>query len=222
MDAVTFEMGTVGAAASGSSRRASAVVLPSESLSSSSDPTIVINRIRPSPACSPTNTPPESPIPSRISSPASPYTNGVASRRRPPQLSSTTNNASPSLARRFSKPFIDIAVKASTPSLYVDFLISLHPSLLAYFIVAVSSTISNKSLLRGFFQGITFLLTAWQMACATLGTMLSVKLGHYKPIKLTPKRESIMKVVALVFSFEIAASNLALRLIPVPVSSVSL
>ncbi|GAA5910416.1 uncharacterized protein JCM6883_002998 [Sporobolomyces salmoneus] len=171
----------------------------------------MINRVRPSPACSPTSTPPGSPIPSRGSSPSIPPSS--ASRRR---LLNSASTQPPSFARRLSKPFVDIAIKASSPSLYVHFLLSLDPSLLAYFIVSVSSTISNKSLLRGFFQGITFTLTAWQMACATLGTMLSVKLGHYKPIKLTPKRESIMRWTALVFSFEIAASNLALRLIPVP------
>ncbi|GAA5830654.1 hypothetical protein JCM3766R1_003376 [Sporobolomyces carnicolor] len=219
-DAVPFEPGSIGAA-SGSNRRASAVYLAANA--PTSEPTVLmINRVRPSPACSPTNTPPESPIPSRVNSPAlpsSPYSNpNAASRRRllNSALSSPNPNEMPSLARRLSKPFVDIAVKAASPSLYVRFLLSLDPSLLAYFFVSVSSTISNKSLLRGFFQGITFTLTAWQMACATLGTMLSVKLGHYKPIKLTPKRESIMRWVALVFSFEIAASNLALRLIPVP------
>ncbi|GAA5871342.1 hypothetical protein JCM16303_000723 [Sporobolomyces ruberrimus] len=217
-DTVLFEQGSV-AATSSSNRRASAVYLGPTTPSSSADPILLLNRVKPSPAYSPTNTPPESPVPSRTGSPSlppSPYPGlSLASRRR--NLASSTPNATPpSLARRFSKPFIDIAVKASTPSLYVDFLVSLHPALLAYFLISVSSTISNKSLLRGFFQGITFTLTAWQMACATLGTMLSVKLGHYKPIKLTPKRESIMRFVALVFSFEIAASNLALRLIPVP------
>jgi hypothetical protein len=219
-DTVTFENGSIGATSS-SNRRASAVYLGQNS--SPSDPSLIINRVRPSPACSPTNTPPESPVPSRIGSPSlppSPYQgSSLASRRRllTSASSSPNTNEHPSLARRLSKPFVDIAVKASSPSLYVNFILSTHPSLLAYFLVSVSSTISNKSLLRGFFQGITFTLTAWQMACATLGTMLSVKLGHYKPIKLTPKRESIMRWVALVFSFEIAASNLALRLIPVPV-----
>ncbi|GAA6005946.1 hypothetical protein JCM11491_004069 [Sporobolomyces phaffii] len=217
-DTLTFEDGAAGATSS-SNRRASAVYLGPNV--AASDPILLLNRVRPSPACSPTDTPPESPIPSRISSPSlppSPYpgSSTLASRRRFLAATASPGDSPPSLARRLSKPFIDIAVKASTPSLYVDFLVSLHPSLLAYFLIAVSSTISNKSLLRGFFQGITFTLTAWQMACATLGTMLSVKLGHYKPIKLTPKRESIMRFVALAFSFEIAASNLALRLIPVP------
>ncbi|GAA5971919.1 hypothetical protein JCM3765_002615 [Sporobolomyces pararoseus] len=218
-DTVTFEDGSIGATSS-SNRRASAVYLGPNV--SSSDPFLVVNRVRPSPACSPTNTPPDSPAPSRIGSPSvppSPYPGSTSASRRRLLTSATPSpnpNEAPSLARRLSKPFVEIAVKASSPSLYVKFLISLHPSLLAYFLVSVSSTISNKSLLRGFFQGITFTLTAWQMACATLGTMLSVKLGHYKPIKLTPKRESVMRWVALVFSFEIAASNLALRLIPVP------
>lgn len=220
-DTITFENGSIGASSS-SNRRASAVYLGQNV--TSSDPILMVNRVRPSPACSPTNTPPDSPVPSRIGSPSvppSPYPGSTSASRRRLLTSATPSpnpNETPSLARRLSKPFVEIAVKAASPSLYVNFLISLHPSLLAYFLVSVSSTISNKSLLRGFFQGITFTLTAWQMACATLGTMLSVKMGHYKPIKMTPKRESIMRWVALVFSFEIAASNLALRLIPVPVS----
>ncbi|GAA6058957.1 hypothetical protein JCM10212_002909 [Sporobolomyces blumeae] len=225
MDTASFEGGVVGAA-SGSTRRASAIyvahptasgLLVDSPLAAAPDPNQLFSRIRiSSPACSPTNTPPETPIPSRRGSPALQGTPFPSSPRRRIPPPSPSEPPLPSFARRLSKPFIDIAVKASTPSVWVDFVVSLHPSLLAYFLVAVSSTISNKSLLRGFFQGITFLLTAWQMACATLGTMLSVKFGAYKPIKLTPKREGIMRVVALVFSLEIAASNLALRLVPVP------
>ncbi|BGO91939.1 hypothetical protein NBRC10512_001108 [Rhodotorula toruloides] len=120
------------------------------------------------------------------------------------------------LVRRLSLAVQDYALAAAHPSTYVSFLRSLHPSLLAFFLISVSATLSNKHLLRGFFHGLTYSLTAWQMACATGGTVLAARVGAYRPYKVKQRHERIVQAVAVVFSCEILCSNLALRLVPVP------
>ncbi|GAA5925674.1 hypothetical protein JCM1841_004802 [Sporobolomyces salmonicolor] len=194
------------------SKRASAVYL-----SSSPDPSThssSFTRIRMSAALSNSSTPLASPAPSRTPSPRPP------SPRPPPRVDPSPKPrislAESPLSRRLSRPVIYFAIAAARPSTYIHLVRSLHPPLLAFFLASVSSTISNKALLKGFFGGIYFFLTAWQMACATLGTMLGARLGAYRPIKLSPKREGVLKMVALVFSLEILASNLALRFVIVP------
>lgn len=108
---------------------------------------------------------------------------------------------------------------ASHPRTYIHFVRSLHPSLVALFLVSVSATLSNKTLLRGFFEGLTYSLTTWQLACATLGTMLAERIGVYRPQRVPTKHIRLVQAVAFVFSCEILCSNLALRLVPVPVSA---
>ncbi|KWU43207.1 hypothetical protein RHOSPDRAFT_3818, partial [Rhodotorula sp. JG-1b] len=105
---------------------------------------------------------------------------------------------------------------ATHPRTYLHFLRSLHPSLVALFLVSVSATLSNKTLLRGFFEGLTYSLTTWQLACASLGTMLAERIGVYRPQRVPTKHGRLVQAVAFVFSCEILCSNLALRLVPVP------
>ncbi|GAA5973215.1 hypothetical protein JCM8115_003468 [Rhodotorula mucilaginosa] len=105
---------------------------------------------------------------------------------------------------------------ATHPRTYLHFLRSLHPSLVALFLVSVSATLSNKTLLRGFFEGLTYSLTTWQLACASLGTMLAERIGVYRPQRVPAKHGRLVQAVAFVFSCEILCSNLALRLVPVP------
>ncbi|GAA5893459.1 hypothetical protein JCM6882_008042 [Rhodosporidiobolus microsporus] len=155
----------------------------------------------PSPAAADLTPPPPPPVPIR---------------RYTPSPKPRTSSPSPSLSRRLSKPLLDAAYLAATPSTYVTFVRSLHPSLLAFFLVSVSAVISNKALLRGFFHGLTYALTAWQMACATLGTVVGERIGAYRATRVAKRHDRVLVLCALVFSLEILASNLALRLVPVP------
>ncbi|GAA6018732.1 hypothetical protein JCM10207_005560 [Rhodosporidiobolus poonsookiae] len=155
-------------------------------------------RLSPSPASSePT---------SRASSPTLPLSPDLRSKSPSP----------PAFSRRLSKPLIDAAYLAATPSTYVDFVRSTHPSLLAFFCVSVAAVISNKALLRGFFHGLIYALTTVQLACATLGTMAGERIGAYKATRVAKRHDRVLVLCALVFSLEILASNLALRLVPVP------
>lgn len=123
----------------------------------------------------------------------------------------------PALARRVSLSVRDYAHAAARPATYIHFVRSLHPSLLALFVVSVSATLSNKSLLRGYFHGLTYSLTSWQMLCATGGTVLAQRTGAYRPQRIAFKHNRELHVIAFVSSCEILCSALALRLIPVPV-----
>ncbi|TNY18773.1 hypothetical protein DMC30DRAFT_418525 [Rhodotorula diobovata] len=122
----------------------------------------------------------------------------------------------PALARRVSLSVRDYAHAAARPATYIHFVRSLHPSLLALFVVSVSATLSNKSLLRGYFHGLTYSLTSWQMLCATGGTVLAQRTGAYRPQRIASKHNRELHVIAFVSSCEILCSALALRLIPVP------
>ncbi|GAA5987648.1 hypothetical protein JCM10908_007150 [Rhodotorula pacifica] len=126
-----------------------------------------------------------------------------------PYSSSSTVDAYLSTFRTYTRALL-------RPRTYLHFLRSLHPSLIALFLVSVSATLSNKTLLRGFFQGLTYSLTTWQLACASLGTMLAERIGVYRPQRVPTKHGRLVQAVAFVFSCEILCSNLALRLVPVP------
>ncbi|BGP16757.1 hypothetical protein JCM10213v2_004760 [Rhodosporidiobolus nylandii] len=51
------------------------------------------------------------------------------------------------------------------------------------------------------------------MACASLGTMLGERIGAYKPSSVAKRHDRLLLLCALVFSLEILASNLALRMV---------
>ncbi|GAA5857807.1 hypothetical protein JCM8547_005988 [Rhodosporidiobolus lusitaniae] len=216
MDGPTLT-GTVPVGMNGLSKRWSSSELfsrlepPSRPLSRTSSSTAT--KIRISPVSSAATSRAPSPV-SRGPSPQPPflYRRNTPS-PQPPILPSTSAY---SLSRRLSQPLIDAAYSAAKPSTYITFLRSLHPSLLFFFLVSVSAVISNKFLLRGFFEGLTYALTAFQMACATLGTMVGEKFGVYRATRVPTRHNRTLVMCALVFSLEILASNLALRLVPVP------
>lgn len=158
---------------------------------------------------SPRSTPMSSPTPSRSTSPRS-WSHQVSPTAR---------------LRRFSiDTAVAIARKLTTPSTYTTplrrsilFVISLDPSLLAYFVFSVAAVLSNKYLLRGYFP-FPWSLISLQMSCATLAMMTMAKAGLYSPTRISAGDERTVKVVALLFSCEQLSSILGLRLVNVPVS----
>lgn len=146
---------------------------------------------------------------------------------RPPPAPRLEHSPNPSLGfhpyrnRASARTYLDTLRAYGRPRTYLYLARSLHPSLVALFLVSVSATLSNKTLLRGFFEGLTYSLTTWQLACASLGTMLAERIGVYRPQRVPTKHARLVQAVAFAFSCEILCSNLALRLVPVPVSLVS-
>ncbi|GAA5973820.1 hypothetical protein JCM11641_003175 [Rhodosporidiobolus odoratus] len=167
-------------------------------------------RIRISPASSTTTSRAPSPTPPFETPPQPVLARRITSPFPVPQP------VQPTVARRLSKPLIQVAALATSPAFYITLVRSTHPSLLAFFLVSVSAVISNKALLRGFFHGLTYALTAWQMLCATLGTILGERIGAYRRTRVPKRHDRVLLLCSLVFSLEILASNLALRLVPVP------
>ncbi|KAI5475474.1 UAA transporter family protein [Pseudohyphozyma bogoriensis] len=98
------------------------------------------------------------------------------------------------------------------------FLAALRPSqlwLVAYFFASVSLTISTKFMLRSFFP-FPWILTAMQMLFALIFTQLSSFFGIHRIARLSPNRESWALTCCVLFSFEILASNISLKMVPVP------
>ena len=77
--------------------------------------------------------------------------------------------------------------------------------------------IYNKALLRGFFP-FPWLLTAVQMGCSSLGTFVAAKVGIYRASRLSNERETVLYALSFLFSCEILASNVSLKLVAIPVS----
>lgn len=202
-------------------RRAPSLVardLPNSLRSAAAPPDLA--RRSPNPDTTRIRVSPASSAPSSRSS--SPVLRGTITRRHPPSpnpAGTPLKHVHLPLLRRASLTLHEYATAAARPATYVSFVRSLHPALLALFLVSVSATLSNKTLLRGFFHGLTYSLTSWQMSCATLGTMLAQRLGVYRPQRVPIKHNSLLQAIAVVFSCEILCSNMALRLVPVPVRS---
>ncbi|GJN90980.1 hypothetical protein Rhopal_003994-T1 [Rhodotorula paludigena] len=199
-------------------RRAPSLVardLPNSLRSAAAPPDLA--RRSPNPDTTRIRVSPASSAPSSRSS--SPVLRGTITRRHPPSpnpAGTPLKHAHLPLLRRASLTLHEYVTAAARPATYVSFVRSLHPALLALFLVSVSATLSNKTLLRGFFHGLTYSLTSWQMSCATLGTMLAQRLGVYRPQRVPIKHNSLLQAIAVVFSCEILCSNMALRLVPVP------
>ncbi|ORY87384.1 hypothetical protein BCR35DRAFT_253150, partial [Leucosporidium creatinivorum] len=88
--------------------------------------------------------------------------------------------------------------------------------LLAYFCLSVATVISNKHLLRGYFPFPWMLLGVVQLGFATIGIVGATKVGSYRATRLSAQHETIVKLVAVLFSCEQLASILSLRMVTVP------
>lgn len=117
---------------------------------------------------------------------------------------------------------VAFARAASRPATYLSlaqrfawFVISLDISLSAFFLFSVTQTITNKFLLRGYFPFV-WLLTTLQLACCTAGVALAARLGAYVPARVSPARTLHLRLISLLFSAELLANNLALRVVTVP------
>ncbi|GAA6032336.1 hypothetical protein JCM8097_008125 [Rhodosporidiobolus ruineniae] len=222
MDATTLTAPATASIGSTASKRWSAGDLLSRANSTANAPQRPLSRsesatrIRISPASSVCTSRAPSPTPSptehRSSSPLPP-----APLHRYPTSPKPRPSSPPTLlSRRLSYPLRRTAQLAIDPQSYVSFVRATHPSLLLFFLVSVSAVISNKALLRGFFLGMVYSLTSFQLACATLGMMVGERLGAYRATRVAKRHDRMLMVCALVWSFEILASNLALRLVPIP------
>lgn len=196
--------------------------IPMSSRRWSGDPSMLLSRSK---SPTPGSTPTLSPTPSRAPSPAPPSSPLLRGRPSSPLL------RLPRLdrlnLRRMSKDAATHAIATVTsPHTYLHafrsflrFVISLDPSLLGYFFLSVSTVISNKHLLRGYFPFPWMLLGVVQLGFATIGILGATKVGSYRATRLSGQHETIVKLVAVLFSCEQLASILSLRMVTVPVST---
>jgi hypothetical protein len=187
--------------------------IPISSRRWSGDASMLLSRSR---SPTPGSTPTVSPAPSRATSPAPPSSPLL----RLPRLPEYGLDI-----RRMSKDAATHAIATVTsPHTYLHalktflrFVISLDPSLLGYFCLSVATVISNKHLLRGYFPFPWMLLGVVQLGFATIGIVGATKVGSYRATRLSGQHETIVKLVAVLFSCEQLASILSLRMVTVPV-----
>jgi hypothetical protein len=89
--------------------------------------------------------------------------------------------------------------------------------LILYFCFNLGLTLFNKLVLQGF--PFPWTLTGIQMLSGTIGTQISLKLGFFQKSELTMREAAIMVAFSVLYTINIAVSNLSLNLVTIPVRS---
>lgn len=87
--------------------------------------------------------------------------------------------------------------------------------LVLYFTFNLGLTLFNKLVLQGF--PFPWTLTGIQMLSGTIGTQIALNQGFFVQARLTPKETAIMVAFSVLYTVNIAVSNLSLHLVTVPV-----
>lgn len=91
--------------------------------------------------------------------------------------------------------------------------------LILYFGFNLGLTLFNKLVLQGF--PFPWTLTGIQMLSGTIGTQIALDRGFFVQARLTTRETGILVAFSVLYTVNIAVSNLSLQLVTVPVSSVS-
>lgn len=87
--------------------------------------------------------------------------------------------------------------------------------LILYFCFNLGLTLFNKLVLQGF--PFPWTLTGIQMLAGSIGTQIALERGYFVKSKLTNKEGAVMLAFSILYSINIAVSNLSLHLVTVPV-----
>ena len=87
--------------------------------------------------------------------------------------------------------------------------------LVLYFSFNLGLTLYNKLVLQGF--PFPWTLTGIQMLSGTIGTQIALNRGFFTQARLTTKEGAIMVAFSVLYTVNIAVSNLSLHLVTVPV-----
>lgn len=108
----------------------------------------------------------------------------------------------------------DIDFRTESPSLYNS-----QPFwLVLYFCFNLGLTLYNKAVLIHF--PYAYALTALHALCGSIGGFALLRLGMYVPAKLTSADNIALLAFSLLYTINIAVSNLSLELVTIPVSPV--
>lgn len=86
--------------------------------------------------------------------------------------------------------------------------------LLLYFSFNLALTLYNKLVLVRF--PFPYTLTALHAFCGTLGSYLAMELGYFTPTRLAPRETLLLSAFSVLYTVNIAVSNISLQLVTVP------
>ncbi|SCZ90587.1 BZ3500_MvSof-1268-A1-R1_Chr9g10889 [Microbotryum saponariae] len=165
----------------------------------------------------------ESPTPKSISSSASllaPTSSPIFALPRTPDVAAFFTAFTPTInGRRFSTTaLVDPELLLQPMKASALFVAQLDPAIITFFLTSITFTISRKLLLRqpeGIFP-FPFILLGTQAGFATFATHIARRTGTFRATRLTHKRETTLRFLALLFSVEELTSTLSLRSVTVP------
>ncbi|SCV70123.1 BQ2448_1517 [Microbotryum intermedium] len=139
---------------------------------------------------------------------------------RSPDVAAFLNAFTPTInGHRFSTTaLVDPEVLLQPMKASALFVAQLDPAIITFFLTSISFTIARKLLLRqpdGIFP-FPFILLGTQAGFATFATHIARRTGSFRAIRLTHKRETTLRFLALLFSVEELTSTLSLRSVTVP------
>ncbi|KAL1925749.1 uncharacterized protein VTP21DRAFT_632 [Calcarisporiella thermophila] len=88
--------------------------------------------------------------------------------------------------------------------------------LVLYFVLNLFLTIYNKIVMQLFDFGFPWTLTGIHTLFGTFGAVACLKLGYFRPTKLGDRESLIMLVFSVLYTINIAISNVSLNLVTVP------
>lgn len=89
--------------------------------------------------------------------------------------------------------------------------------MVVYFIFNLSLTIYNKAVMQFYQFPFPWTLTSIHALCGSIGCYAMVKLGAFQPAVLTAHEQSIMVAFSLLYTINIAISNVSLNMVSIPV-----
>ncbi|KDE03958.1 hypothetical protein MVLG_05592 [Microbotryum lychnidis-dioicae p1A1 Lamole] len=165
----------------------------------------------------------ESPTPKSTSSSASllaPTSSPIFALPRTPDVAAFFTAFTPTInGKRFSTTaLVDPELLLQPMKASALFVAQLDPAIITFFLMSITFTISRKLLLRqpeGMFP-FPFILLGTQAGFATFATHIARRTGTFRATRLTHKRETTLRFLALLFSVEELTSTLSLRSVTVP------
>jgi hypothetical protein len=89
--------------------------------------------------------------------------------------------------------------------------------LILYFIFSLLLTIYNKAVMQLMKFSFPWILTAIHTLCGWIGCRILLELGMFTPTRLSTKQLNTIRMFSILYTANIAVSNISLNLVTVPV-----
>ncbi|KAL1924915.1 uncharacterized protein VTP21DRAFT_4569 [Calcarisporiella thermophila] len=85
-----------------------------------------------------------------------------------------------------------------------------------YFVLNLTLTLYNKAVMKTFNFGYPWTLTGIHTLCSAIGAFICYRLGYFHPAKLGERESMVMLLFSVLYTINIAISNVSLNLVSVP------